>query len=119
MNAVSLAFLGDAVYTLLVRERLVLASNRKTGALNAEASKLVSARGQSETLEKVLPLFTEEEEYIFRRGKNAKKPTKSKHATDREYTRSTGVEALIGYLYLTGQTERIEELFFAEEPHED
>lgn len=114
MNPVVLAFVGDAVYTLLVREKLALSSGEKTGALNKRASEIVSAHGQSDLLEKVLPLLTEEEEEIYRRGRNAKKPTKSKNASVGEYVRSTGFEAVIGYLYLTGQTERIEKLFFSE-----
>lgn len=115
MNPVVLAFVGDAVYTLYVRQRLALQSGFKTGELNRRASLVVSAHGQSEQLNRVLPLLTEEESEIYRRGRNAKKLTKSKHATAAEYTRSTGLEAVVGYLYLTGRTERIEELFFAEE----
>lgn len=112
MNSVVLAFVGDAVYTLLVRERLALQGGTDTGELNRRASELVSAHGQSGSLERILPLLSEEEADIFRRGRNAKKPTKSKHATVGEYVRSTGFEALVGYLYLTGQYGRIEELFF-------
>ena len=114
MNPVVLAFVGDAVYTLCVREALALESWEKTGALNKRASEKVSAHGQSESLARILPMLTEEEADIFRRGRNAKKPTKSKNATVGEYVRSTGFEALIGYLYLTGQTERMEQLFFGE-----
>lgn len=114
LNPVVLAFVGDAAYTLFVRERLALSCACKTGELNRRASELVSAHGQSGSLERILPLLTEEEEGIYRRGRNAKKSTKSKNATVREYVRSTGFEALIGYLYLTGQSERIEELFFGE-----
>lgn len=114
MSPVVLAFVGDAVYTLCVRERLALSSGFKTGELNRRASELVSAHGQSGRLERVLPLLNEEESDIYHRGRNAKKPTKSKNATSAEYTRSTGFEAVIGYLYLTGQTERIRELFFSE-----
>ena len=115
MNPVVLAFVGDAVYTLCVRQRLALLSGEKTGALNRRASEKVSAHGQSEALERILPRLTEEESEIFRRGRNAKKPTKSKNASVGEYVRSTGFEALIGYLYLTGQAQRIGELFFPEE----
>lgn len=115
MNPVVLAFVGDAVYTLCVRQRLALASGEKTGALNKRASEKVSAHGQSAALDAILPRLTEEEADIFRRGRNAKKPTKSKNATVGEYVRSTGFEALIGFLYLTGRAARIEELFFQEE----
>ena len=112
MNPVVLAFVGDAVYTLLVRERLALSHQYKTGELDRLTAKIVSAHGQSERLNEILPLLTEEEMDIFKRGRNAKKPTKSKNASVGEYVRSTGFEALIGYLYLTGQALRIEELFF-------
>lgn len=115
MNPVVLAFVGDAVYTLLVREKLARESSAKTGALNALASRTVSAHGQSERLEAMFPLLTEEEAAIFRRGRNAKKLSKSKNATAAEYSRSTGFEALLGYLYLTGQTERIQTLFLGED----
>lgn len=115
MNPVVLAFVGDAVYTLYVRESLALSSGCKTGELNRRASEMISAHGQSGRLEQILPLLNEEEEEIYRRGRNAKKLTKSKHATAAEYTRSTGFEALIGYLYLTGQKSRLLELFFEEE----
>ena len=115
MNPVVLAFVGDAVYTLCVRRRLALSSGEKTGELNRRASEKVSAHGQSESLSRILPLLTEEEEEIFRRGRNAKKPTRSKNASVGEYVRSTGFEALIGYLYLTGQGERLNALFFPEE----
>ena len=115
MNPVVLAFVGDAAYTLYVRRGLALAHGFHTGELNHLASEKVSAHGQSEALQRILPLLTEEEAEIFRRGRNAKKPTKSKNASVVEYVRSTGFEALLGYLYLTGQEERIEELFFAEE----
>ena len=114
MNPVVLAFVGDAVYTLFVRQSLALSSGYKTGELNKRASEVVSAHGQSDSLEKILPLLTEEEEEIYRRGRNAKKPTKSKSASVGEYVRSTGFEAVIGFLYLTGNLKRIEELFFSE-----
>jgi len=112
MNPVVLAFVGDAVYTLFVRERLALSLKYKTGELDRRTAELVSAHGQSLALERILPLLNEEEDAVFRRGRNAKKPTKSKNASVGEYVRSTGFEALLGYLYLTGQAERIKELFF-------
>ena len=114
LNPIVLAFVGDAVYTLCVRTRLALAGGEKTGALNRRTAERVSAHGQSEALERILPRLTEEEAEIYRRGRNAKKPTKSKNATVAEYVRSTGFEALLGYLYLTGQTARMRELFFEE-----
>ena len=109
-NPVVLAFLGDAVYSLWVRERLVRSGTGKAADFQRAASKLVSAKGQSAFLDELLPKLTEEEEEIFRRGRNAKKATKSKNATASEYNRSTGFEAVLGYLHLLGRTERIEEL---------
>ena len=111
MNPVVLAFVGDAVYTLLVRTELSVNSAAKANELNKRAAEIVSAHGQSGALERMLPLLTEEEDAVYRRGRNAKKTTKSKNASVADYVRSTGFEALLGYLYLTGQTERIRELF--------
>ena len=110
MNPVTLAFLGDAVFSLWVRERLVLSGGNSASAFQRTAGKLVSARGQSAFLERVLPLLTERETEIFKRGRNAKKATKSKNASSLEYNRSTGLEAVLGYLYLTGNEDRIKEL---------
>ena len=109
-NPVVLAFLGDAVYSLWVREKLVRSGAGKAAEFQRAAAKVESARGQSAFLERVFPLFTEREEEIYRRCRNAKKATKSKHATPAEYNRSTGFEAVLGYLYLTGDQARIEEL---------
>lgn len=110
LSPVTLAFVGDAVYSLYVRERLVSEHDYSAGEMQKLTSKDVSAHGQSELLEKLILKFTEEEEDIYRRGRNAKKPTKSKNATVAEYNRSTGFEAVLGYLYLTGQYQRIDEL---------
>ena len=110
LNPVTLAFVGDAVYSLYVRERLTLEVGGKSSDLQRVAAKIVSAQGQSEFLDKVLPLFTELEADIFRRGRNAKKGSKSKSASHLEYNRSTGFEAVLGYLYLTGNDARIKEL---------
>ena len=107
INAVTLAFLGDSVFTLYVREKLVRSNTGKAADLQRAAAKVVSAKGQSSFLDKVLTLFTEEENEVFHRGRNAKKATKSKNASAAEYCRSTGFEAVLGYLYLTGEDERI------------
>ena len=110
LSPVTLAFVGDAVYSLYIREKLVLSTDLGTNELQKLTSAEVSAHGQSELLEKIQPLFTEAEEDIFRRGRNAKKSTKSKNASVLEYNRSTGFEAVLGYLYLTGQYQRISEI---------
>lgn len=108
LSPVVLAFVGDAVYSLYVREKLVRETDYKTGTLQKLSSQKVSARGQSELAEKILPLLTEEEAEIYRRGRNARKSTRSKNASVGEYNRSTGFEALLGFLYLTGRFDRIE-----------
>ena len=113
MSPVTLAFLGDAIYSTYVRERLVLENGGRVADLQRVAAKVVSAQGQSEFLDKLLPLYTEEEMDVFRRGKNAKKATKSKSASALEYSRSTGFEAVLGYLYLAGDDARIKELLSA------
>lgn len=110
LSPVTLAFVGDAVYSLYVREKLVLSTDFSTGTLQKLTSEEVSAHGQSALLERLIPRFTQEEADIFRRGRNAKKPTKSKNASVAEYNRSTGFEAVIGFLYLTGRYSRIDEL---------
>lgn len=109
-NPVVLAFIGDAVYSLYVREKLCLSTDYKTGELQRLTSDEVSAHGQNELLDKIRPHFTAEEEEIFLRGRNAKKGTRSKSATVAEYNRSTGFEAVFGFLYITGRIERIDEL---------
>lgn len=109
-NPVVLAFLGDAVYSSYVRERLVLTGAGKPSQLQKTAANIVSAKGQSVFVENLISLFSEEELAVFRRGKNAKKATKSKSASSLEYSRSTGFEAVLGYLYLIGEDERIKEL---------
>lgn len=115
INPVVLAFVGDAAYSLYVRERLVLSGGGKAADFQRAAAKVVSARGQSGFLETLLPRFTEEEAEIFRRGRNAKKGTKSKSASVAEYNRSTGFEAVLGFLYLTGDYARIGELLASDD----
>lgn len=110
INPVVLAFLGDAVYTLWVREQLVRLGQGKPSQMQRTAAQVVSAHGQSVFLERVLSMLTEEEMEIFKRGRNAKKPTKSKNASAAEYCRSTGFEAVLGFLHMTQQTERIQVL---------
>lgn len=107
LSPLTLAFIGDAVYTLYVRERLVFQKDEKGNELNKKTSAVVKATAQSEFVLKIMPLLTPEESAIFRRGRNAKKNTKAKSASVTEYNNSTGFEALIGYLYVTGNLERI------------
>ena len=110
LSPVTLAFVGDAVYSLYIRSREVLTVDRKPADLQKITSQAVSAKGQSALLERVEAKFTPEEEAIYHRGRNAKKATKSKNASICDYNRSTGFEAVLGYLYLTGQYDRISEI---------
>lgn len=110
IHPVTLAFVGDAVYSLYVREKLVKAGEDKPGVYQKATSAAVSARGQNELLQKIESLFTEEEAEIFRRARNSRKNSKAKNATAAEYNRSTGFEAVVGYLYLTENFPRIEEI---------
>ena len=115
LNPVVLAFIGDAAYSLYIREKLVFASDYKTGTLQKLSSASVSAKGQAALLKNIEAKFTDTEREIFLRGRNAKKPTKSKNATVAEYNLSTGFEAVVGYLYLTGAYARLDALLSEEQ----
>lgn len=107
ISPVTLAFVGDAVYSLFVRQKLVLSHDYSPNELQKQTSLEVSAHGQNALLERILPKLTEEEQAVYKRGRNAKKATRSKNASVYEYNNSTGIEAVIGYLYLSGQYDRI------------
>ena len=107
LNIINLAFVGDAVYTLFVRQKLITNREEKPNEMNKATAKTVCAEAQSKLSEKLLPIMTEEEADIFRRARNAKKGTRPKHAKSYEYNNSTGIEAVFGYLYLTGNEERL------------
>ncbi len=113
ISPVTLAFVGDAVFSLYVREKLVRAYDLTAGQYQKRTAELVSATGQARLAEVLRPHFTAEEDDIFRRGRNAKKPSHSKNAPMGDYNTSTGLEALIGWLYLTGQRERLKYLLEA------
>jgi ribonuclease-3 family protein len=107
INPIVLAFVGDAVYSLFVRERLTFENDGKSGQLNKLATAQVNATAQAEFIKEILPLLTEEETAVFKRARNAKKTTKAKHATIAEYNMATGFEAVLGYLYLVGENDRL------------
>ncbi len=113
LSPLALAFVGDSVLELLVRQRLVEHHRLSAGRLNAEKVKYVSARAQFREEQLLEPLFTEEELAVFKRGRNASKASVAKHASPEEYRASTGFECLLGWLYLNGQLHRVEELFDA------
>ena len=107
MNNITLAFVGDAVYSLYVREKLAFNTDFKSGVLNVKASEIVRASAQAKFIDAIYPLLTEEESDVYRRARNTKKGTRAKSSTVAEYNKSTGFEALVGYLYITGQTDRL------------
>lgn len=110
MTPTALSFIGDAVQTLYVRTRLTESTDAKTGLLHVLASKEVNASAQAQAVKTAEPVFTEEEEYVFKRCRNAKQNTMAKHASAVDYKLASGFEGLIGYLYLTGQSERAQEI---------
>lgn len=110
-SPLTLAFLGDAVYERLVRERLVLTANMPVKKLHAEAVERVRAAYQSKAVEKLLPELTEEETAVLKRGRNATGNTVPKSSNPVEYRRATALEALFGYLQLTENYKRMVELF--------
>ena len=108
-----LAFYGDSVYEVLVRERVVTQHQTNAGRLHDMAVERVRASYQSEAVNVIEPMLTEQEADILRRGRNAGGISVPKSAKPSEYRRATALEALFGYLSLTGQNERIEKLFNA------
>ena len=107
LSPLNLAFIGDAVHTLFVRQQMQYSGDDKVSALNAKVAEVVCAKSQAELIDKLMPILTEDEIAIFKRGRNTKKGTRAKNATVQEYNKSTGFECLVGYLYLTGQTDRL------------
>ncbi len=116
VSPLALAFVGDGVYEMMVRERLVCLANRPPRELHREAVKLVRAEAQSEAMERLLPLLSEKETAVYKRGRNAHTARNSE-----DYHRATGLEALFGYLYLNGEIARVQQLFdiaMGEDTHE-
>ncbi len=111
-DPIVLAYIGDSLYDLYVRTRLVSRKDYKVNSLHKMAIAYVCANGQAKSLDKVMDMLTEEELNIVRRGKNAK-TTPPKNCDRTTYFKATAFEALAGYLYLSNQNDRIEELFEA------
>lgn len=104
------AYVGDSVYELYVRIHLTNTSNAKPHKLHLESIKYVKAKAQADMIEKLKDTLTEEELDIIRRGRNTENHHVAKNASVADYSLSTGFEALIGYLYLTKQDERLKEI---------
>lgn len=113
MSALALAHIGDAVFELQVRTMLCTSGLCMNGNLHKQTVARVCAPAQAEFAERILPLLEEKELAVYRRGRNAHVHSIPKNATASQYGKATGVEALFGWLYLTGQRERVEELFRA------
>jgi len=104
-----LAYIGDSVYEVYVRNRLVLEHpDMPVYKLHKEAIKYVRAHSQSNSIQALLPMLESDEEAVFKRGRNAKSPTVPKNADVGDYRRATGFEALVGYLHLSGKIDRLE-----------
>ncbi len=111
LSPLTLAFIGDTVYDLLVREEIICSANRSTNDLHALAVKQVKASAQAKAIESIMQNLSEEELSVFKRGRNAKTAHIAKNATTGDYHKATGLEAVMGYLYLSGNMQRIKELY--------
>lgn len=111
LSSLALAYIGDAVYEVMVRQHLLNTGIAKVQYLHKESTKMVSAKNQSRFIHYLMEQLTEEEQTIVKRGRNTKSHTTAKNATVNEYRYSTAFECLIGYLYLTDQQERLEWVF--------
>ncbi len=111
LSPLNLAFVGDTVFDLFVRETLVCQANRPVNKLHQKATGLVKASSQAKAAEKIRDFLTEEEQSVLRRGRNAHTNHKAKNMSEADYHLATGLEALFGYLYLKGETDRLREIF--------
>ena len=111
LSSLSLAFVGDTVYDLLVRESLVTDANRPVNALHKLAVEQVKASAQAKAIKDILPLLSEEEEAVFKRARNTRTNHLPKNSNPADYHYATGLDALFGYLNLKGETQRIREIF--------
>ena len=109
-SPLTLAYIGDGVFELIIRTIMVQQENCPVQKLHRRTSTLVKAENQAEMIDRMMPYLTEEEQTVYRRGRNAKSNTKAKNASTGTYRKATGFEALIGYLYLQKKLERIIDL---------
>lgn len=111
LSPLTLSFVGDSVYDLLVRQHLVSLANRPVKELNQMKVTLVNCKSQAESAKVIMEYLSEDELDVYKRGRNVKVNSVSKHSSIADYHAATGLEALFGYLYLSGNTDRIKELF--------
>ena len=107
-SPLTLAFLGDGVFELFVRAKIVNNTNAAANTLHKKAVQYVKASAQCDAMDRIMPYLTEEEITMFKRGRNTKVNTRAKNASLAEYKKATGFETLIGFLYADGQMERLE-----------
>ena len=110
LNPIVLAFIGDGVHTLYVRDRVVKSSNLLVNRCHINSAKFCNAKSQAKKLDELLPSLCESEQDIVRRARNAKTHTKAKNSDIETYKKATAFEALIGYLYLKGDYNRLEQI---------
>ncbi|WP_302625779.1 Mini-ribonuclease 3 [uncultured Eubacterium sp.] len=109
-SPLTLAYIGDGIYEIVVRTIIVDEANRQVNKIHRAASELVKAGSQAKMIHLLEDMLTEEEQTIYKRGRNAKAVTRAKNASMSDYRTATGFEALMGWLYLTGQSQRMMEL---------
>ncbi len=109
-SPLTLAYIGDGIYEIVIRTVIVDEANRQVHKIHKAASELVKAQAQAKMIFAIQELLTEEEMTIYKRGRNAKAVTRAKNASMSDYRTATGFEALMGWLYLTGKSERMMEL---------
>lgn len=109
-SPLTLAYIGDAIFDVIIRSILVNKGNTAVNKLHKRASDIVKAGTQAAFVKALMDVFTEEEADVYRRGRNSKPHTKAKNATTMDYLDATGFEAVVGYLYLTDNMDRICEL---------
>ena len=111
ISNLGLAHIGDCVYEIMVRSMLICSGRSTSAGLHRETVKYVSAPAQSAAVEKILPVLSEEERDVYRRGRNTRVNSVPKNADISQYHAATGLEALFGWLYLNARHERLNELF--------
>ena len=110
MNPIALAYIGDAIFEVYIRQCVLSKLNHRPNHLHRLTTRFVAAKSQARLLGEMLPILTEEELHVVKRGRNAKSGSAPKSAEMLEYRQSTAFECLIGYLYYTGRNERLREL---------
>lgn len=111
MNGLTLAYIGDAVFEIMVRQHMLSTGSRQVDKLHNHTISLVNAGSQSAMIMHIMEMLTERELSVYKRGRNSSTVTSAKHQSVNDYRRATGLEALFGYLYLNKEYERLNELF--------